>query len=70
MGALDRDYWKKPQNKKSNNTPQKNNKMQVIISEYNKNVSFFNRYIKMTDMVLWNIILLVASIFMLIIFTT
>lgn len=77
MGALDRDYWKEPKKTKDNPTinniqPNKknNDKFKIIISEYNKNVPFLNRYIKISDLLLWTVIGFIIIIFVLIFLTT
>lgn len=77
MGALDRDYWKEPKKIKNNPTinntqPNKknNDKFKIIISEYNKNVSFVNRYIKISDLLLWTVICFIIIIFILVFLTT
>lgn len=77
MGALDRDYWKEPQKEIPNHKnpqasfPKKNNnKFNIIVSEYNKNVSIFNRYCKISDIILWNAIIIICLIFLMIFLTT
>lgn len=64
MSSTERDYWKKSQN-----TNKTNNKFDIIISEYNKNVPFYKRYYKISDILIFLCIIFIIIFFTIILLT-